>query len=41
MLRELERMMREGQLPDPRTQTGVIVYMVIGLAIGLWLSGLG
>ena len=38
MLRELERMMREGQLPDPRTRDGFWVYFIIGLAIGFWLG---
>ena len=30
--------MREGQLPDPRTLSGLVVYMAIGLAIGLWYA---
>jgi len=40
MLREIERMMREGVLPDPRTRAGLIVYTMIGIAIGFWLGGL-
>lgn len=37
MLRELERMMREGQLPDPRTLAGLLVYTAIGIAIGFMI----
>lgn len=40
MLREIERLMREGVLPDPRTRAGLIVYSVIGFAIGFWIGGL-
>ena len=38
MLRNLERMMRQGQLPDPRTTQGLVVYFIIGFAIGWWLQ---
>ena len=38
MLHELERMMREGQLPDPRTLAGLLVYAAVGLAVGFWLA---
>jgi hypothetical protein len=37
-LRRLERMMKNGTLPDPQSKTGVIVYAVLGLAIGFWLG---
>jgi hypothetical protein len=31
-------MMRDGQLPDPRTQWGWVPYALIGLAIGWWIG---
>ena len=37
-LRRLERMMKDGTLPDPRSTAGSIVYAVLGLAIGFWLG---
>ena len=40
MLRELERKMREGELPDPRTRAGITIYTLIVIAIGIWLGGL-
>ena len=38
MLERLNEMMRNGQLPDPRTLRGVIIYTALGLGIGLWLG---
>ena len=38
MLDRLEAMMRNGQLPDPRTPRGVLIYTALGLGIGLWLG---
>ena len=38
MLDRLEQMMREGRLPDPRTQRGVLIYTMLGIGIG-WLLG--
>ena len=36
MLHRLEQLMREGVLPDPRTTAGLVVYSVIGFALGFW-----
>jgi hypothetical protein len=36
MINRIEQMMRDGRLPDPRTLQGIVVYMAIGLALGLW-----
>lgn len=40
MLSRLERLFREGRLPDPRTPRGVAIWTALGLGIGLWLGGL-
>jgi transposase InsO family protein len=37
-LRRIERMMRDGRLPDPRTYKGVVAYAVLGIGIG-WIVG--
>lgn len=37
-LRRLERMMKDGTLPNPRSLTGTVVYTVLGLAAGFWIG---
>jgi len=38
MLSRIEQMMREGQLPDPRTTRGLVVYTALGFGIGWWFG---
>jgi hypothetical protein len=37
-LRRLERAMRNGQLPDPRTGRGALLYALFGLALGFFIG---
>ena len=37
-LQRLERMMREGQLPDPRTGAGATKYALFGILLGIALG---
>ncbi len=38
MLSKLNEMMRDGRLPDPQSRQGLVVYSLIGIAIGWWLQ---
>jgi hypothetical protein len=38
LLQRLERMFREGRLPDPQSLRGIIIYTVLGLGIGMFLG---
>jgi hypothetical protein len=40
LLQTLERLMREGGLPDPRTTSGSVLYIAFGLAVGLLIGGM-
>jgi hypothetical protein len=37
-LQRLERAMREGSLPDPRSTKGLIIFGVFGLVLGFFLG---
>jgi len=38
-LRRIERAMKDGRLPDPRTSNGVLFYGIFGLVLGFFLGG--
>ncbi len=37
-LQRLERAMREGSLPDPRTGQGVMLYGAFGVVLGVFIG---